>query len=183
MDPAHDAEFEKLHQVLMKQIKTLFQIEDTSGVEIFSLINRLAHLSKMHDNQPDDEKELSGPRWKLMLHLFSQEQLGNADGLTPTVLSQSQRVSKNTISALLRGLEEQGLIQRNLDTADLRIFRIQLSQAGRELMIKTAPRRIEAFNHMLEGLDPGEKQQLIALLEKLHRSLLAHCHQEALRKS
>ncbi len=148
-------------------LKTLFGVEDTSGVELFSLLRHLAHLC-----EPPDDKDLSGPRWRLMLHLLGEEHMGEGAGLTPTDLSHSQRVSKNTISALLRGLEEQGLIQRTLDPADYRLFRIQLTQAGREMIHASAPRRLARLNEMAAGLTSEERAQLTVLLEKLYHSML-----------
>ncbi len=102
--------------------------------------------------------------------------MGKPEGITPTELSHFQRVSKNTISALLRGLEEQGLIQRNLDSEDLRVFRIQLTDAGRALVLNTAPNRIAGLNKLLSGLNPEEREQLILLLEKLRLELKACVH-------
>jgi DNA-binding MarR family transcriptional regulator len=162
----------RFHQTLI----TLFKIEDASGIEIFTMIHRITHLSPMLDSQPSDELDISGPRWRLMLSLLIQEQFGYTEGITPTVLSHAQRVSKNTISALLRGLEEQGLIQRNLDPKDLRIFRIQLTQAGRELLLNTAPKRLERLNQLVSGLSPQERAQIKQLLEKLLNSLSTQLH-------
>ena len=148
-------------------MKSLFGIDDTSGIEIFGMLRHLAHLC-----EPPDEKDLSGARWRLMLHLYGQEHMGNPTGLTPTDLSHTQRVSKNTISALLRGLEEQGLIRRELDPQDYRLFRIQLTQAGRDLIHETGPQRLAYLNQLAAGLTSEERTQLMALLEKLHRSIL-----------
>lgn len=159
-----------------EHLKTLFNIEDSSGIELFVMLQRAAHLSTLLDTQLGDDRELSAPRWRLLLRLLIEEELGNRAGISPTVLSQSQRVSKNTISALLRGLEAQGLIQRTLDATDLRAFRIQLTQAGRDYLHGTAPRRIEGHNRLLSGLDPQEREQLAVLLEKLLRSLIKQCH-------
>lgn len=52
------------------------------------------------------------PRWGLLMRLYIEEVSGNMSGLSPSQLSHYQHVSKNTVSALLRGLEEQGLIAR-----------------------------------------------------------------------
>jgi DNA-binding MarR family transcriptional regulator len=131
------------------------------------MLRHMAHMC-----EPPDDKDLSGPRWRIMLHLLGQEHGGNTAGPTPTDLSNTQRVSKNTISALLRGLEEQGLIQRTLDPADYRVFRIQLTQAGREMIYATGPKRLKRLNQMASGLTREERTQLMALLEKLHRSML-----------
>jgi DNA-binding MarR family transcriptional regulator len=87
-------------------------------------------------------------------------------------------VSKNTISALLRGLEEQGLIQRTLDPQDRRLFRIRLSDYGRQVVQKEAPQRIRYLNKLASGISPEEQELLINLLAKLYRSISANCGQQ-----
>ena len=170
-------EQEQVSAHLRHHIKALFAIEDTSGIELFSLIHLLSNLSEALECQQCGSDELSGPRWRLMVRLFAEESLGNREGVTPTSLSHFQRVSKNTISSLLRGLEDQGLIQRTLDPQDYRLFRIQLTQAGRDLIRTTAPERLAGLNRMAACLDVAEREQLVDLLEKLQHSLMATAHQ------
>ena len=157
---------------IQDHLKKLFAIEESSGIELFVMLQRTAHLVRLLDNQYDETMELSGPRWRLLMRLFIDEDMGNSAGLTPTAISQSQHVTKNTISALLRGLEAQGLIQRTLDSADLRTFRIKLTEAGRDYLRKNAPARMENLNHLLSGLETQEQEQLTTLLEKLHGLLM-----------
>lgn len=168
--------WDQIRNHIHDHMQALFKIDDTRGLELFAMLQGAAHLSRLLDSQLGEDLELSGPRWRLLLRLFVEEYMGNTNGITPTDLSQSQRVSKNTISALLRGLETQGLIQRSLDTADLRAFRIQLAPAGREYLRTAAPRRIESLNHLLSGLSSQEQDQLTALLDKLQRSLMEQYH-------
>lgn len=173
MPGCHEQDLDQLREHLRSYVKNFFDLEDTSGIEIFSMIQILANLSENLGVQLGDDIELSGPRWRLMLRLLIEEKRGNAQGITPTALSHSQRVSKNTISALLRGLEDQGLIRRNLDAKDFRVFRIQLTDTGREWIIKSAPRRIEGLNRLLADLLPEEREQLAGLLMKLSHSMMA----------
>lgn len=154
------------------QMNRLTGETDSSGIELHALIRLLSNLYEMIESQNAGESVLSGPRWGLLLRLLAEEERGNCDGITPTSLSHFQNVSKNTISALLRGLEEQGLIQRALDPEDHRLFRIQLTQAGRELVKTTAPTRMRAMNHTADGLSATERAELLALLEKLHNSMM-----------
>jgi DNA-binding MarR family transcriptional regulator len=172
MYPSAGPEQDAVRTYVHDHLRALFDVEDTSGIELFVVLQRVAHLARLIDDQPSGDMEISGPRWRLLLRLLIEEELGNTAGLSPTLLSRSQRVSKNTISALLRGLEAQGLIQRALDAADLRAFRIQLTQAGRDYLRSTTPRRVEGIDRLLSGLAPDERQQLTVLLEKLQRSLL-----------
>ena len=176
MDPGAGPDRDQVHIHIHDHLKTLFNIEDSSGIELFVMLQRVAHLSRLFDVEHGDDMGLSGPRWRLLLRLRIEEELGNSAGLNPTVLSRSQHVSKNTISALLRGLEAQGLIQRAVDAADLRAFRIQLTQAGRDYLRNTTPRRLEGLNQLLSGLAPQEQEQLTVLLEKLQRSLWDQYH-------
>ena len=62
---------------------------------------------------------------------------------------------------------------RTLDPDDYRLFLIQLTPAGRELIRSAAPKRIRCMVQMVSGLNEDERSQLIALLSKLYRSLLA----------
>jgi DNA-binding MarR family transcriptional regulator len=157
---------------IVDQMKNLFHIENLSGVSVFSSLNRIVQMIDSIESRPsEDGQAISGPRWRLLLHLFLSEEIGKLDGLTPTELSHFQQVSKNTVSALLRGLEEQGYIVRELDPKDLRIFRIHLSETGRQLILETAPNRIQGLNQMVSCLDAEEISQLTRLLKKLHHSL------------
>jgi DNA-binding MarR family transcriptional regulator len=158
---------------LRRQLQDLSGLDDTSGIELFRLMRMVMNLCEAIETQNLGETDLSGPRWGLLLRLFAEERHCPETAITPTCLSRYQRVSRNTISALLRGLEEQGLVQRALDPADRRCFRIQLTPAGRELVKSTAPKRIHYLNHMVSGLSGTEREQLIALLARLYRSLLA----------
>jgi DNA-binding MarR family transcriptional regulator len=159
------------HAKIYNNMKDTFQIEDMSGVEFFSTLARVFQLGEAFDSMRFDDPNVSLPRWRLLLHLFITEQMGNTTGLTPTELSHFRQVSKNTVSSLLRGLEEKGLIQRTMDAKDLRLFHIHLTDAGRQIIIDTAPQRINGLNQMLSVLSMEEKNQLTFLLTKLRKSL------------
>lgn len=152
-------------------VQALFQIEDTRGIELFSALNRAAHLSEALEGQPADDQEVSPQRFRLLLTLLFAEQHGQLEGLTPTEISKRQRVTKNTTSALLRGLEEQGLVERLLDARDRRLFRIHLTPAGREMVLEMAPKRLKRLNRMLDIFSAGEVEALTGLLERLLGSL------------
>lgn len=147
---------------------------DTTGLELARRVRRAAHLYETIANQDLRDADLSGPRFGLLIRLFAHEKRNHGSGMSPTQLSQCQRVSKNTISSMLRGLEEQGLIERSLDPADRRVFRIRLSDAGRELVRTASPRHSERLNALASELTASEQEQLASLLDKLIHSLSAH---------
>ncbi len=144
-----------------------------TGVELAALIRMIANQYESLNAASLEEGELSRARWGILFRLLGEARQGNAEGVSPTFLSQCINVSKNTISTLLRGLETQGLIQRILDPEDRRRFRIQLTTAGRDLVEASAPERILLLNQVLDALAPAEQQQLLTLLTKLHQALAA----------
>ncbi len=119
------------------------------------------------------ECDLSGPRLGLLMRLEWEERRGNRSGVRPTELSLNQRVSRNTISALLNGLEARGLIERRLDPEDRRAFRIRLTDRGRQVVAEHAPRLIDHHNRLVSTLTPTEQNQLIDLLARLYDGVTA----------
>jgi DNA-binding MarR family transcriptional regulator len=147
---------------------------DTSGLELLRLVKMTGNLYDIINGERLRDADLSGPRLWLLVRLWMEETHGHLQGTRPTHLSRWQNVSKNTISALLRGLEEQGLVERALDPDDRRVFRIRLSPAGRELVQRVAPQHLACLNRLAGGLAPDERAELVVLLQKLYCLLAAH---------
>lgn len=154
-----------------KLVQSLAGDEGTSGLELFRLLHMVTTALDVAADQHLRDSSLSAPRWVLLLRLLAEERCGCGEGISPTYLSRHQQVSKNTISVLLRGLEEQGLVERTLVPDDRRAFRIRLTDAGRTLVESTTPEHIAFLNGLTGGLTAEESAQLAALLDKLHRSL------------
>jgi DNA-binding MarR family transcriptional regulator len=164
-------ERDRRHAEVNLHLQKLFNIKDMKGAEVFHSLSRIVQLAELFESRQSEGQGISAPRWRLMMYLFMREKMGHAGGVMPTEISHFQQVSKNTISSLLRGLEEQGFIEREIDSEDLRAFRIHLTDAGREHITSTAPQRIEGINQLLAELSQEEIELLLALLTKVRRSL------------
>jgi DNA-binding MarR family transcriptional regulator len=162
---------ENMRTHLREHLRALTGQAQSTGIEIAGLIRMVANQYETLGDQQTKGETLSGPRWGLLMSLAAAEDNGRPS-VTPTDLSRSQNVSKNTISSLLRGLEEQGLVSRELDPDDRRIFNIGLTPAGRTLIRDTAPQWVARLNQMAGQLSIEEQEQLIRLLGKLYCSLV-----------
>ena len=159
---------EQFHQMLAEH-----GITDPQGVELPRLIKMVANAYETALTDSMRDENLSGPRFRLLLRLYMEEKQGRAN-VSPTYLSGTQNVSKNTISSLLRTLEDQGLIERSLDADDRRQFNIRLSATGRDPIRNSMPEHVQFLNQLISDLSSEEQSQLTDLLVRLHRSVLTH---------
>ena len=158
----------EIHQIT----SDIFEIQDMSKVELFHLLKAVSHLLSHLIGEYRRDGKLSQARMRLLVQLVIEERMGNDEGLLPSELSQCLRVSRNTVSALLNGLEEQGLIERHLHPTNRRQLLIRVTPAGRELVHTCAPQVAAYIASLFEALSLEERQTLFLLLDKLYHSML-----------
>ena len=128
------------------------------------LVSRaIFHLSE----QSLDTAGLSMAQYRVLMHLFFAEQMGDRRELNPSEISTRQSVSRNTMSSFIRNLEDEGLVERRLDPADRRRFNISLTAAGRDLVSRHARQHLESIGHCFSALTPDEQQTMLDLLAKI----------------
>ncbi|NMB62802.1 MAG: winged helix DNA-binding protein [Chloroflexi bacterium] len=168
------ARFEKMHRHFEKFMVDLSGTDDLRGFQLANLIRRTANIYDAIYHQHNGDSDISGPRLAILIRLYIEDSRGTGEGITPTIMSRFQNVGKNTISSLLNGLEEQGLLQRENDPSDRRIYRLKITDKGRTLVKELAPRQMEFMNMLTADLTDEESDHLIALLGKLVHSLQTH---------
>lgn len=110
---------------------------------------------------------LSYAKYRLLIGLFLHEQLEGCGEMNPSEISAQQGTSRNTISALIRDLEEEGLLQRSLDRQDRRKFNIRLSAEGHRLVRDHVANHFRTVAACFDALDEDEQETLSDLLTKL----------------
>lgn len=120
-----------------------------------------------------EEAGLSLAQYRVLMHLFFAEQMDDQDELNPSEISERQGVSRNTMSAFIRNLEEDGLVARKLDPSDRRRFNISLTANGRSLVSQHARVHLETIGHCFSALSSDERHTLFTLLQKLDAHVTA----------
>jgi DNA-binding MarR family transcriptional regulator len=114
-----------------------------------------------------DDAALSFAQYKVLMHLFFAEQMGDRSDLNPSEISNRHGVSRNTMSSLIRSLEETGLLERRLDPDDRRRFKISLTEKGRSLVIDYARHHLTMVGSCFSALTIDEQETLSQLLRKV----------------
>jgi MarR family transcriptional regulator for hemolysin len=141
-----------------------------------SLIDEMRFVSRAIYHvaeQSLDEAELSFAQYKVLMHLFFAEQMGDRQVLNPSEISSRHGVSRNTISSLIRSLEDKGLLERRLDPNDRRRFDISLTEEGRSLVIENARHHLTIVGSCFSVLTLDEQETLSQLLRKVRAQVEA----------
>jgi DNA-binding MarR family transcriptional regulator len=163
----------RAHRPEVEQIMAdIFNTQDMSKLDLFRKLMKVSNLLSHVASEYREDVKLSHARMRLLMRLAVSDRIGDDQGLPPSELSRFLGVSRNTVSALLNGLEDQGLIERHLHPTDRRQFLIHITPGGHDLVCARAPEFGAFVASMFEVLSPEERATLLALLDKLYESLL-----------
>jgi len=112
-----------------------------------------------------DEAGLTYAQYLVMQLLWAE------DDRSVKAIGKALHLESNTLTPLLKRLEGQGLIARRRDSADERVVRIRLTDAGRALEAKT--RHVVGCVADAIGLDTAELAALSDTLGRLRERLVA----------
>ena len=110
---------------------------------------------------------LSVGRFSLVtiLHRYSESEL------TPSDLAQRAGVTRATVTGLLDGLEEDGLVERKAHSTDRRRVALQLTAAGKAFIARLVPAYAPRLSALASGLSEKERRQFLRLLDKIELGL------------
>lgn len=143
---------------------------DTQSMRLMEQMRLVAHTLGQIGETSVDAAGLSYAKYRLLMGLLFSEQAEGRPELNPSEISERQGTSRNTISALIRDLEEEGLIARTLDPVDRRRFNIRLTENGRSLVRDHASRHLHIITQCFSSLTAAEQGQLSDLLAKIGES-------------
>ncbi len=151
----------------------IFAIQDMRSFYLYRKLQRVNHLLRHMVDKFHSVDNLSHARMRLLVRLEVNDRLDIDEGLLPSELSHWLGVSRNTVSALLNGLEEQSLITRQAHPTDRRRVQIHITEAGHEQVRHYAPPVGAFLDGLFEALTPTERDTLLELLDKLQTAMYA----------
>ena len=117
----------------------------------------------------------SSRRWKARLaplgldprHVMLLRRLAGAEGQSQQALGEALQIPPSRMVALIDALEQRGVLKRRPSPNDRRIRTLHLTQAGRRLLGRIMEISLEHEQQLCRGLQPAEREQLIALLNQV----------------
>jgi len=92
--------------------------------------------------------------------------LWEEDGLPTSSLGEKLQQVGGTLTGVLDRMEQRGLIYRERDTRDRRIWRIWLTDAGRKLEDELPLVALEIREQAMQGIPQAEREQLSDLVDQ-----------------
>src|SRR6476646_4094764 len=93
--------------------------------------------------------------------------LWEEDGLATSSISEKLQQVGGTLTGVLDRMEERGLIRRERDCHDRRVWRIWLTESGQQLQEVLPPIAVEIRDQALVGISPADRQHLSDLLNRV----------------
>jgi DNA-binding MarR family transcriptional regulator len=106
------------------------------------------------------------PRFDLMAQLERAPH-----GLKMSELSQRMMVTGGNVTGITDGLEKEGLVVREVDPADRRVYRVRLTAEGQRQFRRMAGEHEQWVIALFDGMSTREKGQLVELLGELKRHI------------
>ena len=134
-------------------------------IKLCNEISRLcrAHLSR--DRETDSVFVRQGAR-------LTVSYLALRDGVTQLDLVRATHLRAPTVSVMLRGFEEEGIVERRPDEQDGRAMRVYLTDKGRELDRCNIQRIRRMDDAVLQVLSEEEQNELMRLLGRIRDRFL-----------
>ncbi len=142
---------------------------DVTAISSFLYLLRVAtDLSLALDTCLSKHDLLQGRWWVLILLMREESTIS-----TPSILADKLGVTRATMTGLLDGLEQNGLVTRVFAKEDRRSVKIQLTTAGQAKLDVVMPDYYRRLRQCMEALDEEKRVQLQQLLGLINKGIPA----------
>src|SRR4028118_1144668 len=128
----------------------------------YSLGYRIKLLSQVMGRKFQDRLEpfgLTTFHWVVLCCLWEE------DGLATSTIGERLQQVGGTLTGVIDRMEERGLVRRERDTRDRRIWRILLTEAGKELEDVLPPIAVEIREEAMAGMAVPDRELFCILID------------------
>lgn len=140
---------------------------ETSAVEVHLMLLHVA-TTIMHAATSRMQRHGITPsrfRVLILLNLYPNE------GQKPSLLSEKSGVTRATVTSLIKGLEQDGYVERIHDKTDRREVIVRITKKGETFINSIIPGHFQCVSGLMSHLSERERKQLIKLLLKVQSGI------------
>ncbi|MBW4573685.1 MAG: MarR family transcriptional regulator [Aphanothece sp. CMT-3BRIN-NPC111] len=123
-------------------------------------IKLLSQLLARNFQEKLEPFDLTPFHWVVLCCLWEE------DGLPTSSLGEKLQQVGGTLTGVLDRMEERGVIRRERDTRDRRIWRIWLTEAGKQLKTELPPISMEIRDRAMQGIPQAERELFSELVDQ-----------------
>ncbi|WP_187429247.1 hypothetical protein ROLI_029200 [Roseobacter fucihabitans] len=127
-----------------------------------------SRVTKMLSNVYGEKYGLSTPEWRVLVHVARREKMSVRE------IHDSVYLEKPSVSRAVTKLEKAGFLAKTTCDKDHRLVEIELTEAGLDVFNGIVPEALSFEAALLGAFSDTERDQLDALLERLHDVLDMH---------
>ncbi len=159
------------YQMFKEHMREAFGDDMMTSIEVYGFLFRVARDLFAAAQNYLGRYGLSDGRIAVLIQLRTAPD----HSLTPSELAERMFVTRGTMTGLLDGLENAGLVARKHHAEDRRMLTIQLTQKGIDLLEELLPEHVRRIKAMVEKADLSEEEQkqLLTLLMKVINGISA----------
>ncbi|CZF82745.1 Transcriptional regulator, MarR family [Grimontia indica] len=131
----------------------------------YRMVNLADGISNACSKIYREEFDVSIPEWRILARLAEHEKLNAKD------IGDLTFMDKSRVSRAVKLLEEKGLLLKVKDSTDNRASFLSLSESGRDLYAKIAPKALDWEAELIDVLDTVEYRDFLRVMEKLDARL------------
>ena len=110
---------------------------------------------------------MSNTQWQVLVSIYFNR------GLTCAALARDLSHDKGAMTRIVDGLEERGLLKRERNADDRRVFDLALTEAGRDAAERGRGQVVDSWNAWLADWHHADIEALIASLQRLRTTIEA----------
>jgi DNA-binding MarR family transcriptional regulator len=152
----------------MQEIRTVFDPQD---VETRTIEELGRTLSNVYRKQYERIGENLRPLGITSLHSVILVNLFRYPGLNQNQLVDLISIDKASVSRILRSLEPQGLIRKELDETDHRFYRVFLTALGEETVVKSLTIQVNIWKELLREVSQKDRLTMLHVLYRMQQNL------------
>lgn len=154
---------------ILRKFAQRYPAADVSAIASFLMLLRVATDLSIALDRCLSEHDLLQGRWWVLILLMREDSLTS----TPSVLAEKLGVTRATMTGLLDGLEQGGLVQRIYQQQDRRSVMIQLTAAGQTKLDAVMPDYYSRLKHCMQGLNDTQRDELQSMLSVIDAGIPA----------